>query len=170
MWHAQALLRRLLRSQLGAGDFILVVHPHACQHRNGDRGGNRQTSDAAPWPLVDLGRYGFVSQRRRHRRGDIQVGQQQLLVHSCTGYLVTRPGGTGFSIVYGAQHPTQFQFVRFVIHYRGQRFLQSFTTHGGSSLGCRRCLRFPATTAAGLCLWPPERGRFESARYPPDIA
>ncbi|MNN75183.1 hypothetical protein D3C81_1914660 [compost metagenome] len=106
LWHAQPLLRRLLGSQLGTGDLILVVHAYTRQHRDRHRGGNRQAANAAPWPFLDLGRYRFIGQCCRDRRGDIEVRQQQFLVHRCAGDLVTRPGSTGFGIVDGTQYPT----------------------------------------------------------------
>ncbi|MNH34121.1 hypothetical protein D3C79_946950 [compost metagenome] len=106
LWHTQALLDRLLGSKLCTRDLVLVVHTHTGQYRDGNRGGYRQAANAAPRAFLDLGWHGFVGQRSGHRRGDIQVRQQQLLVHGCTGNLVTRPGGTGFGIIDGIQYPT----------------------------------------------------------------
>ena len=169
LWSRQGRLSSLL-SQFNACDLILVVQAHTGQYRHSHRCSYRQTAQTAPRSTGRFGWYGLISQSCRNSSGDVQTWKQQLLVHSCPGDLITSPSLTGFYFVDGIQHPTQFQFVRFVIHHRGQRFLQGFTTHGGSSLGCRRCLRFPATTAAGLYRWLPERGKSGSARYPPDTA
>ncbi|MNH31469.1 hypothetical protein D3C79_918400 [compost metagenome] len=104
--HNHALLDRLLGSQLGTTDIVLVVQAHTGQHSDGHRCSHGQTTQAAPWTTVDLDRRGFVGQRGRDGGGDIQLWQHQFLVHGRTGNLITRPGGTGFGIIDGVQHPT----------------------------------------------------------------
>ncbi|MNN39153.1 hypothetical protein D3C81_1531810 [compost metagenome] len=104
--HAQILLRRLLGSQLGTTDLVLVVQTHTGQHSDRNRGSDSQATQAAPWTTVDLDRRGFVSQCGRDGSGDIQLWQHQFFVHGGTGNLITRPGGTGFGIIDGVQYPT----------------------------------------------------------------
>ena len=164
----------ILLRQLGTRNVILIVETYTCQHSNRHGCSYGYATEAAPRTTHDLvlrNNWSFiVFQRRGNGCSDVQFRHEQVLVHRGASYLVTRPGGTEFGIVARTEHTPKFKFIRFVIHHRGQRFLQGFTTHSGSSLGCRRCLRLPATRVAGTCRWLHAPERFANARYQLDIA
>ena len=165
--------RLILLRQLGTRNVILIVETHAGQHGNRYGCSNCHASQAAPWTTHDLLMHnwsGIVFQSRGNGCSDVQLGHEQILVHHGASNLITGPGGTQFSVVARTEHTPKFKFIRFVIHHRGQRFLQGFTTHSGSSLGCRRCLRLPATKVAGTYRWLHAPERFANARYQLDIA
>jgi hypothetical protein len=123
LWY-QRWLRSLLH-QLSTGQFILVIQTHASQYGQGHRRSDRKATNGAP----RASRFGsrrrqcFVGQCGRNCRGNIKARLKQLLVHNRPGNLVTRPGCTQCGIITGGKDPTHFQFVGFVIHHRGQRFL-----------------------------------------------
>src|SRR5476651_291219 len=62
-----------LLGQFGTGDFVLVVQTNTCQYSDGHRSSDCQTTQATPRAASSFCRNGFISQRSRNGRSNIQT-------------------------------------------------------------------------------------------------